>query len=108
LNVVVCHVESEVARPLLEAGCQPKYKSGFLALKWAVIMGHVEIVRLLLEAHVDIESRDTNSRTLLISAARQGPLDAAELLLRSGQMSTREMTMTEHRYVGRPKMGIWR
>ncbi len=57
---------------------------GDIALQWASATGHIDMVKLLLNEHVDIEARDYNRRTPLIWAADNSHKEKLELLLDNG------------------------
>lgn len=54
------------------------------ALIVASTMGHIEAVRLLLEAKASVKKKDKFSRTALLQAVQNGHADVAALLLRHG------------------------
>lgn len=56
-----------------------KFRSS--ALMEAADKGHVEFVKLFLEANADVELRDTGNRTALHWAAMRGHTEVVELLL---------------------------
>lgn len=58
---------------------EPRKKASLL--QWASVKGCLDIVELLIKYEVDVNKRDTNGDTPLMSACRNGHLDVVELLL---------------------------
>ena len=74
-------------RELLARGWDPRRavdKNRLNALAWAAGHGHVDVVALLLEHCVDIESPNKEGRTALMWACRNGHLQAVQLLVERG------------------------
>ena len=61
-----------------------KDRTGKLAAHHAVLNGHFALVRLLLEAGVDVNSADSSDNTLLHYAVAYGQASIAELLMAAG------------------------
>ena len=71
----VAHIEGLLQKPL-----DPNGEGLLLAAK----EGHLEVVRLLLEAGADKDAADTDSWTALSTAADNGHLEVVRLLLEAG------------------------
>ena len=72
---------------MVEAGADKdaaKSNSGTMALFIAAQNGHLEVVRLLLDAGSDKDAATTDGTTALLAAAHKGHLEIARLLLDAG------------------------
>jgi hypothetical protein len=81
---------------LATAGVDQHYRGadGWMALALAVIGGHVDVVRVLLDVEgAGSNTRDSYRRTPLIYAASQGRLDIIELLLEGALTRNSRMTV---------------
>ncbi|MFA5306457.1 MAG: ankyrin repeat domain-containing protein [Candidatus Babeliales bacterium] len=58
-----------------------RYGDGKSALSWAASQGHVDIVQLLIDADVDLNSQDNNGNTALMVAIIGGHYNIAQLLI---------------------------
>ncbi|CAJ1415126.1 unnamed protein product, partial [Effrenium voratum] len=64
------------------ANCAAKDGDGYHALTWACIKGHLQVVKILLEANASIEeAASSNGKTPLSLAAERGHMEVVELLL---------------------------
>ncbi|HEY0587816.1 MAG TPA: ankyrin repeat domain-containing protein [Pseudoduganella sp.] len=72
---------------LLEKGAQIN-RPGWTALHYAAAAGDLDIMKLLLERHANIDAASPTGTTPLMLAAREGQEDAAQLLLEQGADAT--------------------
>ena len=75
-------------------GGQAMSEIGMTALMFASSAGHMEIVRLLLEASADKNVRDENGMTALMLASSAGHVEIAGLLLEAGASKNLSSTLT--------------
>jgi uncharacterized protein len=68
---------------LLAAGAYPN-KEGWTALHYAATDGHVQVIKLLLDAHAYIDAESPNKTTPLMMAVRSKSISAVKLLLDEG------------------------
>lgn len=54
------------------------------ALVWAAVMGHLDVVKYLVERGANIEARDDYGQTALFAAAKRGHADVVQYLLSKG------------------------
>lgn len=72
-----------LARRIIERGGDVN-KTGWTPLHYAATGGHVEIIKLLLEASAYIDAESPNGSTPLMMAAMYGTAEAAKLLMEEG------------------------
>ena len=58
--------------------------NGWTALTWAIINGHIEVIKALLEHNADVDIQDINGWTALMRASYFGHIDYVRLLLEKG------------------------
>jgi len=75
--------ELEIARTLIAKGAQVN-KPGWTPLHYAATSGGIDMVRLLLWHHAEVDARSPNGSTPLMMAARYGNVDAVQMLLGAG------------------------
>ena len=77
--------DAATVRRLLQAGADPnEVDQGFPAIAGAAQYGHVNVVRVLVEAGAKLEATSPNGVTALMYAAMYGKADCAEALLEWG------------------------
>lgn len=89
LMLVSLHGDLTTMRVLLERGAEVN-RQGWTALHYAASGGHVEAIRLLLEAHAYIDAQSPNRTTPLMMAARHQHIAAVRLLVEEGADPTPE------------------
>lgn len=72
-----------LAKGLIEKGADVN-KTGWAPLHYAATKGHLNIMKLLLEAHAYIDAESPNKSTPLMMAAMYGTFDAVKLLVDEG------------------------
>ena len=75
--------ELDIARALIAKGAQVN-KPGWTPLHYAATSGGVDMTRLLLWHHAEVDARSPNGSTPLMMAARYGNVDVVQMLLRAG------------------------
>ena len=66
----------------------------------AVQEGNIELVKWLTEQGADVNDKDEHGEPALVIAARNGQIEIAEFLVKSGKrILTPNMTITEQRYI---------
>src|SRR5688572_16387264 len=74
----------EVAR-LLKAGAKPNViTNGSMPLHKAAMLGHVEVMKLLIDGGAVVNAKGLDGRTPLVDAAGRPKLEATKLLLDAG------------------------
>ncbi|MCC6003801.1 MAG: ankyrin repeat domain-containing protein [Thermofilum sp.] len=89
IELFIAMVDGDTARvrKLLRKGANVNAKYGdsdLTPLHWAAFLGHVDVVRLLLEHGAEVNARNKYGETPLHRAAAYGRADAARLLLEHG------------------------
>ena len=87
LMIAALHGNLAMIVRLLKADAYPA-KPGWTALHYAATNGHVEAMKLLLEAHAYIDAESPNKTTPLMMAARSGQILAVKYLLDEGADAT--------------------
>ena len=83
----------EVGRALLAAGVDKNMQhesTGLTALSLASFKGHIEIVRLLLDAGAHKDSQDRLGQTALMHASRKGHVEIVRLLLKGALWNSQD------------------
>ena len=83
LMIAALRGELEIARTLIAKGAQVN-KPGWTPLHYAATSGGIDMIRLLLWRHAEVDARSPNGSTPLMMAARYGKVDAVQMLLRAG------------------------
>jgi len=83
LMLAALHGELALCQALIQRDADVN-KPGWTPLHYAATNGHVDVMRLLLQAHAYIDSASPNGTTPLMMAAHYGNASAVKLLLEEG------------------------
>lgn len=96
LITAVCADQLDQARLLLDAGANPNAQYEFMGKKSAALHGAISVgmVNLLVTVGADLEARNADMLTPLLSMAQEGWVDAFDALLAAG--ANRAATVTDN------------
>ena len=78
-----------------------------IAIYWAIMEGHIAVVRMFIDAGVDVENVNERFGTPLIAAARWGQPSIVDLLLDSGARVNAEATVSGRKFVTALQSAAW-